>query len=102
MDASISNAVNDQPRLRVSFTTRLIAALAYTIPAIGGAVGSLLLMNMFRLLRTNENAGVGVVMKAMKETSLPVIVSLYLAAICGIAVIIVLVVRMIVQTKTAS
>ncbi len=102
MDASILNSDNDQPRLKVSVTTRLVAALAYTIPAIGGVLGSLLLMNLFRLLRTNENAGMSAVMKGMKEASLPVIVSLYLAAVCGIAVIIVLVVRMIVQTKTAS
>lgn len=102
MEASILNADADQPRLKVSVTTRLITALAYTIPAIGGALGSLLLMNMFRALMTNESAGIGAVMAGMKEASLPVFGSLYLAAICGIAVIIVLAVRMIVQTKTAS
>jgi biopolymer transport protein ExbD len=102
MDASILNAGNDQSRLKVSLTTRLVAALVYTIPAIGGALSSILLMNVLRALRANENAGVSALMGAMKQASLPAIVSLYLAAICGIAVIIVLVVRMIVQTKTAS
>ncbi|MEP6850521.1 MAG: biopolymer transporter ExbD [Acidobacteriota bacterium] len=102
MDTSMLNAANNQPRLKVSLAARLIAAFAFTIPAIGGALGSLLLINLFRLLRANESAGMSAVMKGMKEASLPVIVSLYLAAICGMAVIIVLVVRMIIQTKTAS
>ncbi|MEP6789467.1 MAG: biopolymer transporter ExbD, partial [Acidobacteriota bacterium] len=93
---------NDRPRLRVSVSARLIVAVAYAIPAIGGALSSLLLMNMFRALMANESAGIGAVMAGMKEASFPAIASLYLGAICGIAVIIVLVVRMVVQTSTAS
>ena len=102
MDASILNAEENQNRLRVSFTARLIAAVAFTIPAIGGALSSILLMNMFRALREAESAGMGAVMAGMKEAALPVLGSLYLAAICGFVMIVVLVVRMIVQTKTAS
>ena len=59
-------------------------------------------MNVFRALRENESAGIGVIMAGMKEAALPAIISLYLAAGCGIVVIVVLVVRMFVQTKTAS
>ena len=102
MNASILNAEENQPRLKVSVTARLIAALSYTIPAIGGALSSILLINVFRALRANESAGISAIMEGMKEASLPVIVSLYLAAVCGIVLIVVLVVRMIVQTKTAS
>jgi biopolymer transport protein ExbD len=102
MDASVLNADNVQPRVKVSIITRLVAGLVYTIPAIGAALGSLLLINMFRLLRANEVAGISSLMKGMNEASLPVIVSLYAAAFFGIALIIVLVVRMIVQTRTAS
>lgn len=102
MNASILNAEETQPRLKVSILTRLLAALAYTIPAIGGALSSILLINVMRALRDNESAGISAVMAGMKEASLPAIVSLYLAAICGIAVIVVLIVRMFVQTKTAS
>ena len=102
MDASISNADNVQTRLKVSVITRLVGLLTYTIPGIGAALSSLLLINMFRVLKTYETVGIGTVIQGMKESSLPVIVSLYLAAVCGIALIIVLVVRMIVQTKTAS
>ena len=100
--ASLMNVNNDQTRLRVSITARLMAALAYTIPPIGGAAGSFVLMNVFRALRTSETAGVSAVMMGMKEASLPVIVSFYLAAIFAIAVIIVLVIRMFVRTTTAS
>ncbi len=102
MDAKILNAEETRPRLKVSVTARLIAALSYTIPAIGGALSSILLMNMFRALRANENAGIAAVMAGMKEASLPVLGSLYLAAICGFVVIAVLVVRMLIPTKTAS
>lgn len=102
MNASMLDARENQPRLRVSVIVRLIAALTYTIPLIGGALSSILLIGVFRALRENESAGVSAVMAGMKEASLPAIVSLYLAALLGVAVIIVLVVRMVVQTKTAS
>jgi len=102
MDASMLNAEENQPRLRISVIARLIATFTYIIPAIGGALSSILLMRVFRALAANESAGIDAVMGGMKEASLPAIISLYLAALCGIVVIIVLVVRMIVQTETAS
>lgn len=102
MDAAMMNAQDEQLRVKVSITTRLIAALAFTIPLVGGALSSLLLMRMFQALKTNETAGLAAVMAGMKEASLPAIVSLYLAAFMGLVLVIVLVVRMIVQTKTAS
>ena len=101
MDAAIVNAGEDQ-RLKVSFITRLIALAAFTIPLIGGAASSFMLMNMFRALRSNESAGMAAVMAGMKESSLPAIISLYLAAFLGLVVAIVLVARMFVKTKTAS
>lgn len=102
MDASMVNVEENKPSLRVSVFTRLISALSYTIPAIGGALSSILLIRLFQALRTAESAGISVLMSGMKEASLPVIVSLYLAAICGFAVIVTLIVRMITQTKTAT
>ena len=102
MNASILNAEGNQPNLKVSISTRLIAALTYTIPLIGGALSSILLIGVFRALRGNESAGVEAIMGGIKEASLPVIVSFYLAAVFGIVVIVVLVVRTFMQTKTAS
>lgn len=102
MEAVISNPEGERSRMRVSVIARLVAAMAYTVPLIGGALGSILLMKMFRALRENESAGIIAVMAGMKEASLPVIASLYLAAFLGFVVVVVLVVRMIVQTKTVS
>ncbi len=102
MNASMFNAEENQPRLKISVTARLIAALCYIIPALGGALSSILLINVFRALRNSESAGINAVMAGIKEAALPSTISLYLAAICGFAVIVVLVIRMIVETKTAS
>jgi biopolymer transport protein ExbD len=102
MSTPASNVNNDPARLRVSITARLIAAVAYTIPAIGGATGSFLLMNLFQALRTSETAGVSTAMTGMKKASFPLTVSFYLAAAFAIAVIIVLVIRMVVRTATTS
>jgi biopolymer transport protein ExbD len=101
MDAAMMN-VEENQRLRVSITTRLFAMVAFTIPLIGGALSSFTLMSVFKALRSNETAGLGAIMAGMKEASLPAIISLYLAAVFAFVVIVVLVVRMFVQTKTAS
>jgi biopolymer transport protein ExbD len=101
-NASISDGEQNPPRLKVSISARLITALFYTIPALGGALSSIFLLNLFRALRNAETAGIVAVMAGVKEASVPVLVSLYLAAVCGLVVIIVLIVRIIVETKTAS
>lgn len=101
MDAAMMNDDGDQ-RLRVSVTTRLIAMVAFTIPLVGGALSSLMMMGLFQALKDNESVGLLAVMAGMKEASLPVLVSLYLAAFLGFVVISVLVVRMFVQTTKAS
>jgi len=101
-DASILSDEQHPARLKVSIITRLVAALWYTIPALGGALSAISLINVFQALRSAETAGVAALMGGMKEASVPVFVSLYLAAFCGMVVIIVLIVRMMVQTKTAS
>lgn len=102
MDASMLNSRDNQSKLKVSISTRLISALTYIIPAIGGALSSLLLMRVMRAMAVAETAGIATVMAGVKEASLPATISLYLAAVCGIVLIIVLIVRMFIQTKTAS
>ncbi len=101
MQEATMNAVEDQ-RQKVSISTRLIALAAFTIPLIGGALSSFFLFGAFRALQGIQSAGVGAVMAAMKEASLPVIVSLYVAAFFGLVVAVVLVVRMMTQTTKAS
>jgi biopolymer transport protein ExbD len=102
MDASVLVADGSRQRVKVSIIARLLGALTYTVPAIGAILGSVLIFNMFRMLRTSETAGVATVMRGMTEASLPVTISLYLAAACGFGLIILLVVRNFVETKTAS
>ncbi len=102
MDASLFNIQENQPRLRVSIIIRLVAALSYTIPLIGGALSSLLLMRVFQAMKTAETAGIAAIMAGMKEAAIPANISLYVAAVVGFALLIALVVRMLVETKTAS
>lgn len=102
MDALTMNSHEDPVRFKASITTRLIAAVAFTIPLIGGALSSFLMLKVFQSLKANESAGIEAVMAGMKESSFPMLVSLYLAAVLGFVVVAVLVTRMFVQTKTAS
>ena len=96
------NVGADQTKFKVSISARLIAALAYMIPALGGALSSLYLMNVMQAMREAENAGIGAVLMGLAESTLPALGSLYLGAFCGFIVVVVLIIRMIMQTKTAS
>jgi biopolymer transport protein ExbD len=102
MNVSMLNTEDNQPKLKVSISTRLIAALTYIIPAIGGALSSFLLIRVMQAAAAAETAGIMALMAGVNEASLAVTISLYLAAVFGIALIIVLIVRMTIQTKTAS
>jgi hypothetical protein len=102
MESPMMNVGMDQPKFKVSFTARLIAAFAYMIPALGGALSSLYLMNVLQAMRQAETAGMTAVMLGMAESTVPVLGSLYLGVFAGLVVIIVLIARMIMQTRTAS
>lgn len=96
------NAEDYQPRLKVSILIRLLAAFCYAIPLIGGAVSSFLLIRVIEAIARAENAGIVALMKGVEEASLPLTVSLYVAAFFGVVLIIVIAVRMFAETKTAS
>ena len=102
METPYMNAGAIQPNLKVSISARLIAALSYMIPVIGGALSSLYLMNVLRALKAYETAGRIVVLKSLAESTVPALGALYLGVIGGLIVIIVLIIRMFMQTKTAS
>ena len=102
MQTPYMNAGTIQPILKVSISARLIAALSYMIPVIGGALSSLYLMNVLRALKANETAGRIAVLNALAESTVPALGSLYLGVIGGLIVIVVLIIRMFMQTKTAS
>lgn len=102
MDASLMTDGTEQSASKVSISARLIPALVYSIPLIGVALSAFLQMKMMRALRETENAGVNVVLAVLAESIYPVLGSLYLQIILAIAVFIILVVRMVMKTKTAS
>ncbi|MEP6903415.1 MAG: biopolymer transporter ExbD [Actinomycetota bacterium] len=102
MDFSMLKAEENPTRWRVSVLTRLVAVLAYAIPLIGGALSSFFLMKTFQALKNSQTAGIMAVMTALKEDVLPVTISMYLAATAGFVVIVVLIVRALIETKTAS
>jgi len=102
METPYINAGVVQPNLKVSISARLIAALSYMIPLIGGALSSLYLMNVLRAFKASENAGRIAVLNALAESTIPALGSLYLGVVGGLIVIIVLIFRMFMQTKTAS
>ena len=102
MDAAMMNAQEQPTNLKVSIATRLVALVAFSIPLVGAALSSLMMMGLFQALKNNESAGVAAVMAGMKESSVPVIVSLYVAAFFGLVVAVVLVVRMMTPTTKAS
>ncbi len=96
------NAENYQSRVKVSILIRLLAAFCFAIPLIGGALSSFLLVRVMEAIAKAENAGIVALMKGVEEASLPLTVSLYLAAFFGVVLIIVCAVRMFAETKTAS
>lgn len=100
MDFAMQNA--GETRWKVSILTRLAAVLAYTIPLIGGAISSLLLIRAFQALRTSETAGIVTLMTAVKQAAMPAAFSVYPAIFLGFIVIILIVVRMVIETETAS
>lgn len=87
---------------KVSVSARLIPALIYTIPAIGAALSAFLFINVLGALKSSESAGFTAIMRGLAESSYPMLGSLYLQIILGIAIIAILIIRMTMQTKTAS
>lgn len=102
MESPMMNVTGDQSRFKTSISTRLIAAFVYMIPAVGGALSSLYLINFMQALRNNETAGLTTLFKGLTESTTPALGSLYFGAFCGLLVIVVLIVRMFIETTTAS
>ena len=101
MDSAKSNA-EITGRFKVSMSTRLTAFFGYIIPTFGGAISALYLIGMLRALRQSETAGFSAVMAGLTEVTIPVLIALYLGTFLGLAVIITIIVRMVVQTRKSS
>ncbi|MCO6512057.1 MAG: hypothetical protein J5I65_14830 [Aridibacter famidurans] len=101
MDVSLFNAPEAEPRLRVSIPIRLLAALSCILPIIGVVVSSMLVSEMFVAMSADESAGTDQVMEVMTSASFAATGFLYVAIVCGLVVVVVLVRRTFIPTKTA-
>lgn len=88
--------------LRVAVVPRLVPAFSFGLAVAGAGISALLVMQAFRALRNAETAGIGAVSRGLAEASIPVLVALYLAIVVGAVGLVVLVIRMFVDTTTSS
>jgi hypothetical protein len=88
--------------LRVAVVPRLVPAFSFGLAVAGAGVSAFLVRQAFLAMSNAETAGIGAVCGAMKEANLPVLVALGLAILFGAAGLLILVIRMFVETKTAS
>lgn len=97
----VSPVENAAP-LRVAVVPRLVPAFSFGLAVAGAGISALLVMQAFRALRNAEAAGIGAVTRGLAEANVPVLVALYLAIVVGAAGLVVLVIRMFVNTTTSS
>jgi hypothetical protein len=86
----------------VSVFARLVPALSFTLAAAGAAASSLYIRNVMWAMRDAGSAGISAVAGGIGEANLFVLVALYLAAVCGLAGVLVFVIRLLMVTKTVS
>lgn len=87
---------------RVAVVPRLVPAFSYGLAVAGAGVSALLLRQVLLAMGAAETAGMGVVARSMAEATVPVLVALYLAIVGGAAGLLVLVIRLFVDTKKSS
>lgn len=88
--------------LRISVLARLLPALSYLLPPIGAALSALLFTRVMQGMAYAETAGMSAWVGGLYESNLAVIIALYLAIVCGVGAMVLVVVRSIVPTSTAS
>jgi len=98
LDSPVKNA---GPQ-RVAVIPRLVTALSYGLAVAGAGVSALLLRQVLLAMREAGAAGIGAVSLGIAEATLPVLVALYLAIACGAAGLLIVVIRMFVDTTKSS
>ena len=86
----------------VSILARLVPVFSYAIPMLGAALSALLLMGAMNAMRNAETAGIAAVAGGMSEASLTIAIALYLGIFVGVIGIVVMVVRSLITTSSAS
>ena len=87
---------------RVSIVARLIPLCSYWLPAFGAAVSAYLFIRVFQAMKNAENAGIAAVGGGMSEANVPIIATLYIALLFGLAGVIIGLVRAFSRTTTTS
>jgi hypothetical protein len=72
------------------------------LPPFGAAISALMLAHVFQAMRNAESAGVAAVSAGIAEANLPIVVTLYLALVLGLAGIVVGIVWIFATTKTTT
>lgn len=87
---------------RVSILARLVPLVALCIPLAGEALCAVLLLRVLEAMRNAEAAGVAAVAGGMAEANLPATVAMYFALFIGFIGIVVMAIRALTVTTTAS
>lgn len=90
------------PNQRVSIVARLVPAFCSFIVMVGAAISALLVTGVMRAMRYAEAAGISAVANGMAEANLATVVSLYLAIVVMTAAVVLMIVRAVTMTRTAS
>ena len=88
--------------VRVSILERIVPSIAFTVAAISGAVGGLMIFRLFSTLRQAESAGREAFLGAMSEIEFVVAGILVFSAVLGALGIVVSIVRLFTTNATAS
>lgn len=98
----LGSPVEKPEAVRVAVVPRLVPAFSFGLAVAGAGISAMLLRQVLLAMREAETAGIGVVARSMAEATLPVLVALYLAIVVGAAGLLVLAIRMFVDTKKSS
>ena len=86
----------------VSIIARVAPSFSFALPALGAAIRALMLINVFRAMRSAEAAGIGAVSAGIREANFPIVVALYLGVIVGLVGVVIGLVRMFTTVTTAT
>ncbi len=88
--------------LRVAVVPRLVPAFSYGLAVAGAGISAFLVRQAFLAMTNAETAGIGAVTRGLAEANVPLLIALYLAIVSGAAGLLVLIIRMFVNTTKAS
>lgn len=102
MTTSIMSPDAEPSPLRISLAARLVPALSYMVAPLGAALSAFMLTGLMRAMRLSGSAGLGAVTGGLGESTVPVLIALFLAIVGGVAGMVLAIMRLNVQTKTSS